>query len=660
MQSFEIGLSGLDAAQKALNTIGNNLANAATEGYHRETVQLAPARPTSDGRLSWGTGVDVQSVTRSIDTLVEAEILGQNGVSGQNAEELSVLQNIESTFGDLTSDSSLSHSIDEFFNALQDLSAHPSESTYQRQFITAAQSMANQFKTIGASLDDMSKRVDLQVDEAVTQVNALAAEIATLNEKIQNSEIGGSVANNLRDLRDQQISKLSQLVAVQTRQQDHGMVNVTAGGIALVIGADVTELETGQVNADTLGIGTVGSSTHKTLEGGKLGGLLSVKNDILTGIQDQLDTLAGTLVHQFNAYHVQGIGSAGSFSDLTGWNVDNTSPLEDLGVTDGTLNIRVTNTGTGQVQRVQIAVDASADTLEDIATRISAVTLQDSTTTPLNASVLSGRLHIGADSGYQFDFLPAPLPEPDSTHFAVSADAPSIAVSGIFTGAENDTLTFTVSGSGSVGNGDLSITVTNQEHDPITVLNVGSGYMAGKTLDLGNGIKISLGVGDLSAGDTFTVKALADTDMSGLLAAVGVNAFFSGSGAEDMAVLSGFDDSPGRVATALGSDHADNTNVKHMTSLQDKALDDLGGLTIGNYYNTLVTTIGQDITTTQGRQDNVEAMLQNLKTRQSDASGVDVNDQAAQILMYEQMYQAMGKFINSVQTSMDTLMSLVG
>ena len=83
MQSFEIGLSGLNAAQKSLNTVGNNIANAATKGYHRETVELAPARPTSDGRLSWGTGVDVQSVTRAVDTLVEAEIVSQNGVVGQ-------------------------------------------------------------------------------------------------------------------------------------------------------------------------------------------------------------------------------------------------------------------------------------------------------------------------------------------------------------------------------------------------------------------------------------------------------------------------------------------------------------------------------------------------------------------------------------------------
>ena len=154
--------------------------------------------------------------------------------------------------------------------------------------------MANQFQTIGASLADMAGRVVSLVDETVTRINELATEIAALNQKIQNSEIAGSTANNLRDQRDQQISELSKLVAVETRQRDHGMVDVTVGGIPLVIGTDVTEMETGQVDTETLGIGAIGTAVYRTVEGGKLGGLLSVKNDILTGIQDQFDTLAKT------------------------------------------------------------------------------------------------------------------------------------------------------------------------------------------------------------------------------------------------------------------------------------------------------------------------------------------------------------------------------
>jgi flagellar hook-associated protein FlgK len=657
MQSFEIGLSGLDAARKALDTIGNNIANAATEGYHRQRIDLAPSTPTFDGRLSWGGGVDVMGISRSIDTFVEKELISQNGTSGQTAQELTTLNTIQSTFGELSGNGSLSQAISQFFNACQDLAAHPSESTYQRQLITSAQSMASQFQTIGTSLTDMADRIRSLVDETVTRINELATAIGTLNDKIQKSEIGGSTSNNLRDQRDQQITELSKLIGIQTRQQDHGMVDVTCCGIPLVMGTEVTALETGSMGDGGVGVGEENASLFRTAEGGTLGGLLSVKNDLLPNIQSQFDTLATSIIRQFNNYHVQGIGSEGSFSDLTGWNVNSAAHLEDLGlgITDGNLNIRVTNTATGAVSRVTVAVDASTDTLQTIATKIDSAT-------GLNASVLSDRLHIGADAGYEFDFLPASLPEPDTSTFATPANAPSVAVSGIYTGDANDTLTFKVqaaSGSGSVGNGAWSITVTNQDGDPVTQLEVGSGYVAGTPLDLGNGLKVSLSTGSLTNGDTFTVKAFASTDTSGLLAAVGLNAFFSGTSAQNMGVLSEFDNNPGRLATSLGSDHADNVNAKRLAGLADQALDDLSGCTISDYYNRLVTTLGQDISTKKMRQDNTEAMLQDLQSRQSEASGVDVNDQAAQILMYQQMYQAMAKFMNSVQTTTETLMSLL-
>jgi flagellar hook-associated protein 1 FlgK len=654
MQSFEIGLTGLHAARKSLDTIGNNIANAATDGYHRQRTELVPAISTYDGHISWGGGVDVAAVSRAIDTLLEEEILNQNGLSGQSSEELTVLQTIENTFGELPGDGRLSQAFDQFFNALQDLSAHPSETVYQRQVVTSAQALANQFQTIGTSLADMAERIDLQVDETVTRINELAAEIASLNEQIQHSEVVGSPANNLRDERDQQIYELSKLVPLVTRQQDYGVVDVSVGGIPLVIGSDITKIETGLIDADTLGIGVGGTTVYRTMEGGKLGGLLSLRNEILTEIQDEFDTLARTIIRTFNDYHVQGVGSEGAFSDLTGWNVDSDVPLEALGldITDGKLYVRVTNTDTGEVSRAEVEVDASVDTLETLASKIDALA-------GVNASVLSSKLHIGADKGYEFDFLPASLPEPDETDFAVPAGAPDITVSGIYTGDANDVLTFTVQGGGSTGNGDWSIVVTNQDGDTVTTLDVGSGYVAGETVDLGNGIKVALGVGDLADGDTFTVEALADTDTSGVLAAVGLNTFFSGTDAQTMAVLSGFDDSPGRVATALGSDYADNTNVARLSGLKNEVLDDLNGQTISNYYDILVTTVGQDITLTKMRQDNIEAMLQDLMDRRSEASGVDINDESAKILIFEQMYQAMARFMNSVQTTTETLLNLL-
>jgi len=135
MDSYSIGLSGLDAAQKALETIGNNIANAATEGYHRQRINLVPRYTSQSGPVILGGGVDVAGITRMIDNFLEQEILRQQSSLGQVSQEFSTLRTVETAFGELSSGSGLNSAIDEFFNALQDLSAHPTEIIWQTQAV---------------------------------------------------------------------------------------------------------------------------------------------------------------------------------------------------------------------------------------------------------------------------------------------------------------------------------------------------------------------------------------------------------------------------------------------------------------------------------------------------------------------------------------------
>jgi flagellar hook-associated protein FlgK len=261
-------------------------------------------------------------------------------------------------------------------------------------------------------------------------------------------------------------------------------------------------------------------------------------------------------------------------------------------------------------------------------------------------------------AGYKFDFLPAVLPEPAASNLN-GTSPPAISVSGIYSGTENQTFTFTVLGTGSVGNGSLQLEAKNSAGAVVTTLNIGSGYAAGDKLDIGNGIKISVGTGDFVAGDSFEIEAFANSDTSGVSAAVGINAFFSGNSALNMAVCSYLVDSPDRIATALGADLTDNTNALRLSGLENEAVAELNNMTIGQYYQKLVTGIGQQVSIKQVRQDNIEIMIQNLNDRQSEISGVDVNDEAAQMLIFEQMFQAMAKYINTIQSSMSTLMDMV-
>jgi flagellar hook-associated protein 1 FlgK len=232
-------------------------------------------------------------------------------------------------------------------------------------------------------------------------------------------------------------------------------------------------------------------------------------------------------------------------------------------------------------------------------------------------------------------------------------------VSGIYTGTKNQTFTFTVSGTESIGNGSLLITVTDGGGNPVTTLNVGSGYAAGDSFDLGNGIKIALSTGDLANGNTFEIDAFANTDTSGILTAAGINTFFSGRSATDIAVCSDVTNSPSRIAAALGAEMTDNANVLRMEDLRNQAEGSLNSMTPGDFYHRLITDIGQHISIKQIRQDSIEAVIQNLANQESEISGVDINDEAAQMLVFEQMFNAMAKYLNAVQSSLLTIMELL-
>ena len=658
MSNFNIGLSGLNAAQKALDTIGNNIANAATPGYHRQKIELSPSYSIQQGTFLIGGGVDVNGVKRTIDNLLEQEMYRQQSTLGQISQEFVTLQAIENALGELsTEDGGLNASMDRFFSSLQNLSANPTEIIWQNQVVSDAEAMAGQFRTTGDFLNSLESQITLETENAVSSINSITSQIAELNKQIGEMEITGRASNSMSDQRDQLISKLSELVDIQTISRKYGVVDVSAGGLSLVSSSTANRIEAGLDNDGKLGISIEGAFVYNTtVQGGKVGGLLSLKNDIVSNIHNDLDSLANSVIQQINQYHVQGVGSQGSFTSLTGKTNASGNLADFASISDGSLFIRVKNTVTGEITRTEIPIDAASDSLSDVATSISAVT-------GLTASVnSSNQLTVSADANYEFDFLPAVLSEPTTTSFG-QASPPTITVSGIYTGSDNQDFTFTVKGDGSVGNGSLQLEVRDGANQLISTVNVGSGYAAGDKINIGNtGIEIALSTGDLDEtthNDNFTIQALASSDTSGILAAVGINTFFSGTSAMNMAVNSDISSNPRRIATAIGPEMTDNTNIARMADVKNQALTRLNEVTCGDFYRRMVTDVGQQLSVKQMRHDNVEVMLLNLSNQQNDVSGVNINDEAAQMLIFEQMFQAMSKYISTLNESMSSLMELL-
>jgi len=654
MSNFSIGMSGLNAARSALEIIGNNIANAATPGYHRQRIELNAAYASQYGNVLLGGGVDVEGITRMMDSLLEQEILRQRSILGHVSQEFSTMRTVEGTFGELsTKDGGLNAAIDDFFNALSDLSANPGGVVWQNQAISAAEVMASQFRALGSFLTTLETEITLEAENCIEQINALISHIAELNGSIKRLEVSGVSANNLKDQRDQCITELSELIGVQTLEREYGVVDVTVGGIQAVMGSSYNELAVGLNQQSELGVTISGAYNYDSdVEGGRLGGLLSLKNLLISDVHSDLDDLARAIIQQINQYHVQGVGSEGSFTELTGWMMtDEELANFDTPVTDGKIYIRVINTGTGAITRNEIDVDVSDDSLSDIATAISGVT-------GLTASVQDSKLYIQADTGYEFDFLPGVLSEP-TTNNLTGGSVPNVSISGIYTGSANQTYTCTVVGDGDVGiDSSLQIQVKIGT-DVVKTVNVGAGYAAGETLSIGDGLYISIGTGTLNDTETFTIEALGNSDTSGVLAAVGINTFFSGGDASEVAVCSDITATPGRIATALGAEMTDNTNVRRMAELKDQTISSLNSQTPGEFYRQLVTNVGEQLFIKQMRQDNLEGIVQNLANQQTEISGVDINEQAAQMLVFEQMFQAMAKYLSTVQSSISSLMEII-
>lgn len=664
MDSFSIGISGLEAAQKAFDIIGNNVANAATDGYHRQRIELRPAFSWQVGSIPLGGGVEIAGITRLIDGLLEQEILRQQSLLGQVSQEFTTLRTVENAFGEFLEGSSLNAAIDNFFNALQDLSAHPTEVIWQNQIVTAAKTLAGQFRTLGEYLTALKSQIELEAKNTIEQINILTNSLAELNNNIERQKIGGGQANNLRDQRDQCLTELSELVGIETQTRDYGVIDVYVAGIPVVINASSIDLEAGLEEEGKLGISVAGADNFNiNVQGGRLGGLLSLRNELVSGIHDDLDDLATAMIQQINQYHIEGVGSTGSFTELTGWPVTSENLADFVPpITSGWVFIRVTDTtvpGTTTITRheIDIANDLPPDpTLSDFADYIT------NNITGLTASAISSKLRIQqTDTDYKFDFLPAVLPEPESgdIDFHGSSD-PTVSASGIYTGSSNDTFKFTVSGTGNVGVHPLTLTVTDKASNTIDTINIGSGYAVGDKIDVGDtGIKISLSTGDLVEGDYFSIDVFADTDTSGVLAAVGINTFFSGSSASNIAVCSDINTTPGRVAAALGADMTDNINALRMAGLKDQAVTSLNSMTPGEFYRQMVTDIGQQLFVKQARKDNIESMVQNLSNQQSEMSGVDINDEAARMLVFEQMFKAMSKYMITIQSLLMSIMEIV-
>ncbi len=394
------GKVGLLSQQFAIEVTGQNIANVQTEGYSRQKIVFEANNPRRFGFGQIGTGVKVSGIERAHDEFLAGQINDENINKGLFDLKKDVFEQMEILF-DSTFGGSLNDNFNEFFGSLQDLANNPSGLAERADVLGKAETILEEFKRIGDGLFDERVNLDQTVISEVSEINGLLSDIAQLNKKIhENETVEGFNANDLRDRRDRLINQLAEKVDINVTTEADGQVDITLGsGEALVLKQRALTLTT-SLNGNNNGfkdvnIVNVDNSTTditSTLLGGKLKGLIDMRDTEINSTLDALDRLTAGFIQEVNRVHKDGVGNDGSsgldfFTSLTPTSLANVNNT-------GTASISITNASptTTSVDKFQIQFTGSGSfTLNNLTTGLASGTFTFTNGTPVT---LAGGLSV--------------------------------------------------------------------------------------------------------------------------------------------------------------------------------------------------------------------------------------------------------------------------
>ncbi len=639
-QLLQTGLTGVSAATEAMQTVANNTANVNTPGYNVQSVNQTELSGTAAGGA--GSGAEVTSIQRAF-----SQFLFQQGVQASSANQAAQIvqsnaQNLAAIFPVASGGAGgLGSAVDSLFSAANQLAQDPTSAGNREAFLGQAQSLAAAFQSVSGQISTDLSGVDSQTAAAVQQINTLTQQIAHLNQAIpaQTTAAGGA-PNSLLDQRDQLVQQLGQQLGVTIVPGANGVVDVyTTGGAALVNGATADQLAVGQ---GQYGDGEVsitytptGQDLTASLSGGQLGGLVAARNQLVSA-QDLVGALAagvGVAVNNQQSLGLDQNGNLGgplfsfagpavyaSQSNLgTGTlSAEITDPNSftpgDFVVTKTASGFEASNPATGQVSDlgngptltfngVTITVSGAVQTGDSFAIEPTAVAAQTLTTTISDPSAIAAASPYVATPGNNTGNVQATTGSPVA---ATALPAGAILVPASQFGQP------------------LTVQFTSSSN--FNVLSSSNSVIASGTVSPNSGAEIAIAYpASASAGDVATISLSAGT----------------------AAVSDSFVLTPGGPGS--------NGNIVALAGLANQSL--VSGQTFDNYYSGLVTNIGSGGQDAQVSAQAAQAVLTQAQNTQQSVSGVNLDQQAADLVSYQQAYQAAAQVIATTQTLFQSLLT---
>lgn len=612
------GISGLLASRVALDTTGHNIANASTPGYSRQNVQLAARAPQPDGGYFIGQGVDVAGVQRSYSQYLTTALWNQDS-SLQRATTFSQLtDDLNNLLGGSTN---LQTALDSFYSSVQDAANSPGSAPTRQAMLGQAASLVGTFHSLDQQFAQTASQVNQRISDSVSSINNLAQSIASLNQQIESETTGGNPPNDLLDSRDQLVQQLSAQVGVTTSAQGNS-INVIAGnGQTLVNGSTALALkalpdpyEPTRVNV----VASTGAILDGQLRGGALGGLLDYRGSVLEPAQNQLGRAAVAFASAMNAQHRQGMDLNGQLGgDL--FTLPAPQALPATGNTgNAALTASIADVGALQASDYTVGFDGSQWSVKTTGGSPVTVTGSGTAADPLSFDGLQLVVAGSAAAGDSFKVEPTraaaggiQLAVTDPSKLALAAPVKALAADG----NQASVATLQVA-PGGIDNPNLldpvDITFTDAGH--YTVGATSYTYTPGSPIQL-NGWSLSL-EGTPNAGDSFAVKA--NTDGAG-----------------------------------------DNSNALALGRTADLGVLAGGTVSAGSAYASLVADTGTTGAQAQNNLSSQTSLFQQAQQSQQSVAGVNLDEEASNLIKYQQSYQASAQVISTANTIFNTLIDAV-
>ena len=636
---YNIGVSGLNAAQVGLLTTGHNISNAATPGFNRQKIIQTTNTPQFTGAGFLGQGTSVQTIQRIYNQYLASQVTSsQARLSELNAYSTQIKQ-VDNLLAD--SSAGLSPALQDFFSGVNEVGANPSSIPSRQSMLSSAQALVARFQSLDTRLNEIRDGINTQIASTVTSINSYAGQIAEINQRIILAQAAGpgQPANDLLDQRDQLVADLNQQIQVSTVTQPDGSLSVFIGnGQPVVVGNQSFNLAAMPSPEDasriTVGISQAGGAValpEALLTGGALGGLFGFRSGSLDTAQNALGRVALGLATDFNAQHrlgqdLNGVLGGNFFTVPTPQVITPNNPANPAPtIAPGTVSATVSSVSALTTSDYRLTSNGGGNytltRLSDNATLFSAAALPQ-TVDGLTISV-AGQAANGAT------FLIQPTRAAAGTLAVAITDARNIAAAAPIR---------TAASLGNTGTASVSAGSVNPPPPP--------------NVSLLDTVSISFtGPGTFNVVDTTTATTLA----SGVAYAAGANISYNGWTVQ----ISGTP-AAGDVFTvsANSSGVSDNRNALLLAGLQTANTLAGGTANFQSAYAQIVSDVGnkdREIEVSSTAQEN---MLKQAQDAQQSLSGVNLDEEAANLIRYQQMYQASGKMIDVSSKLFDLLLGL--